>query len=179
MTTNFITNTPIQPVLLDEAKDYLRVSGDHEDAAIASFIAAAGEMVFRHSSIVLINRELTTTIASGEAKQVSLPFRPVSVVQSVSEIRPDGSRSSLNSAVYRLEAGLFPRLHLLRTPKYPLEITMTAGFGPDWNAVPADIQHAVLMMVARLYTHRENATGNVLRESGAAGLLAPYREARL
>lgn len=180
MTINFITDTTIKPVLLDEAKDYLRISGDQEDAAIAGFIAAAADVVFRQCSIVLVNRDLTASIREGDAKQISLPFRPVSMVQTVVEIRPDGTRNSLNSADYRLQSGLFPRLHLLRTSQHPLEVTMTAGFGADWNAVPADIQQAVLMIVAHFYANRgDTSSGRALGDSGAAALLAPYREPRL
>ncbi len=179
MTTNFITTPSMKPVLLDEAKDYLRVYGDQEDASIAGFIAAAAETVFRHSSIVLINRDLSATVVPTDARQVSLPFRPVSEVLSVSEVMSDGSRNSLNSGDFRLQAGLFPRLHLRRISQHPLEVTMTAGFGTDWNAVPTDIQQAVLMIVSHFYTKRGDASGSALRECGATALLAPYREARL
>ncbi len=60
-----------------------------------------------------------------------------------------------------------------------LRIRARAGFGLNHNLVPADIRHAVLILTAYFYHYRGDDQADAIAKSGAAALMAPYRDFRL
>lgn len=69
-------------------------------------------------------------------------------------------------------------------PKIPhggyAAIRFIAGFGPDASDIPADLRHAVLMLAAHYFEHREAATHPLTPlPLGVGSLLAPHRPIRL
>jgi len=167
------------PVLLDEVKDHIRLTGEAEDSLLAALVEAATAAVERASGLTLLNREVTAILQSDGTDVLMLPVRPIGALQSVSAVSPEGAKSPLDAAAYRLEQGLFPRLRLLEETTGRLEIACTVGFGADWNAAPPDLRQAVLLLVAHLYENRGENPGCALRDSGAADLMTTYRELRL
>lgn len=59
-----------------------------------------------------------------------------------------------------------------------IEIDLVAGYGAAWNAVPAGLRQAVLMVAAGLYEGRAVEGGEILTPTVNA-LLADFRSARL
>ncbi|MFC3051651.1 head-tail connector protein [Kordiimonas pumila] len=117
-----------------------------------------------------------------------LPVRPVSAVASIGVTAADGTTSAWNTDDYYLKPGLAPAIvrkygRVWPQPGVPadgIKITVTAGFGADWNTVPAGIRQALLMLVTHLYYNRGDTSGDpALKASGALGILAPYRTVRL
>jgi uncharacterized phiE125 gp8 family phage protein len=100
----------------------------------------------------------------------ALPIAPVRSIVSVTLTDGAGRSTVLQAGVYRVIADLHrPRL----APTGPLlpsvpgagqvEVVFTAGFGPLWSDVPADLRQAVLMLAADLYERRDEMG---LREQG-------------
>ncbi|MCJ9428689.1 head-tail connector protein [Kordiimonas marina] len=118
---------------------------------------------------------------------VRLPVRPVSAIADVTILAADGTGSIWDASNYYLKPGHQPGLYRKQGAAWPapgqvadgIRITVTAGFGPSWNDVPAAIRQALLMLVAHLYSHRGDDQGEALGASGAAQILLPYRERRL
>lgn len=123
-----------------------------------------------------------------ERLHAQLPIKPVSSIAAIHVQDATGTEIQWNSDNYYLKPGLNPAVvrkygRLWPVPGVPAEgirISVTAGFGADWNTVPAGIRQAVLMLAAHLYYNRgDTPTEPALKASGACSLLKPYREQRL
>lgn len=121
---------------------------------------------------------------------LKLSRRPISQINTIHYVGGDGQQQLWPASAYMLEPGLEPALHLVGGASWPtvkrgpgaIEIDATAGFGPNWNAVPSDIRQALMLLTTFLYMHRgdQAATAvDALRASGAAALLSPYQRKRL
>ncbi len=117
-----------------------------------------------------------------------LPVKPLSSIEKIEIKVADGELIEWGNNNYYLKPGLAPSLVRAHGRAWPvpgmgadgIKISATAGFGPDWNHVPASIRQALLMLVAHLYYNRgDTAEGSPLKESGADALLAAYRGMRL
>lgn len=126
------------------------------------------------------------------ASSIVLPLRPVSDISSINMIAPDGTETLWSADNYQLRPGLSPLIALQSGRRWPaagravdgIKITLISGFGSSWNAVPASLRQATLMLASHLYANRGDTSANsssysAIAASGAAGLLAPYRERRL
>jgi len=215
MRTEALTLPAVEPLLLDEVKDHLRMEGAAEDAALGAFITAARLSIEEYADLRLIDRTEAiyldawplfkkqeaspwwsgsangaVSLLSSPARFAVLPVRPVSAVASITVVAADDSETVWDADNYQLRLGLKPGVVLQAGRRWPvpgrvlggLKITLTSGFGPDWNYVPASVRQAILMQASYLYTHRgdnRGGTSNAVVASGAAGLLAPYRERRV
>lgn len=123
-------------------------------------------------------------------KQALLPLKPVCAVSAVTLIDGEDSETEWNAANYQLQAGLEPKLSLTSGASWPtpprrvegIKISLTAGFGPDWNAVPETLRQAIMMMATKLYVARgdeDMSQVNLLKSSGASGLLGSFRQVRI
>jgi len=130
------------------------------------------------------------SLLSSAAGFAALTVRPVSAIASITIVAVDDSETVWDAGNYQLKPGMKPSVALKTSRRWPvpgralegLKITLTSGFGPDWNYVPASVRQAVLMQAGYLYTHRGDnggSTSNAVVASGAASLLAPYRERRV
>lgn len=111
---------------------------------------------------------------------------PVSAITSVSLVAFDGVEAIVDAASYALRKDDFrPELIADCLPFIPssstARIVFTAGYGPSWDDIPADLAHAVMLLTAALYANRGDCAG-----SGEAGLpfgvqmiLERYRPVRL
>lgn len=203
----------VEPVLLSEAKEYLRVDGTDEDTRIASLIASARQMLESNTGLYLINRAVDIyydswplqTVESGVSPgcfstvshiggavdtAIALPVRPVNEILSISWFDEQGNEHVLDAGSYLLQPGLTPILS--RTGLFPwpmplrkrdgIRISLTAGFGADWNTVPSDIIQALLRLITVQYFHpgdELSLSSGLLRSNGIYSLLAPYRRVRV
>lgn len=125
---------------------------------------------------------------SHEQFHANLPIKPVSSISSITVEDSTGADVLWGDSNYYLKPGLAAAVvrkygRMWPVPGVPAEgirIRAVAGFGADWNAVPAGIRQAVLMLATHLYYNRGDTSSEpALKASGAAQLLAPYRGQRL
>lgn len=129
------------------------------------------------------------SLLRGDKDFVSLPVKPIQSVEQVEVTAADGSSVVWGADNYYLKPGLTPTLTRKYGRAWPvpgvktdgIKITVLAGFGPDWNHVPASIRQAVLMLATHLYYNRGNSAvnGEALKASGAKALLHAYRDMQL
>jgi uncharacterized phiE125 gp8 family phage protein len=114
----------------------------------------------------------------------------VLAVASVRVLSATGVPTVLSASDYVLDgAALAPRL-VRSGSNWPvpgkaangIEIAFTAGFGPAATDVPAPIRHALLLLVAHWYEHRDPfeigfAPSGIPKS--VSDLLTPYRAVRL
>lgn len=161
----------LEPVALAEAKTFLRVDHDAEDALVQTLIRSAREQVERRASLALIRRpvRVDVRVRSGCAR---LPVGPVA---DVTEVRVNGE---IVEADLQVSLGM-PALHV-RTPHDGYaQVDLVAGFGPEAEDVPVPLRQAVLLLVADAYEHREREAGFERTSLRVDALIGPYWGPRL
>jgi len=185
--------TPLAPEALPTAalRAHLRLgSGFAEDALqddlLQSFLRAALAAIEARISKALIARDFELTLPQWQHPAGQpFPLAPVSAVTSVAVIDDTGA-AVLDPGRYHLS--IDPQRPVLRPtgtslPVIPsegrVEIRFTAGFGA-WEALPADLAQAVLMLAAHFYEYRhDTALSAGCMPFGVSALLERYRPMRL
>ena len=124
---------------------------------------------------------------SGASGAAILPARPLISLSKI-EVWQAGGWQEWATVNYSASTGLMPLLHRAQGSAWPvpdraqegIRIAGRVGFGENWNAVPANLRHAMLQLVAWLYTHRGDEAGeDAMRASGAAAMVTNFRKVRL
>ncbi len=186
--TQRIAGPAREPLTLAEAKAFLRVDSDAEDALIAALIAAARRAVEAATGRALLAQSWRVVRDAWPPSGVfALPVAPVQALLAVRLRAADGSVAELEPARLRLTVDRTPALIHLDPATLPapgarfggIEIDVRAGYGDAADAVPEDLVQAVRLMLAHFHEHRD-APGDTLRPPATvAALLAPYRLVRL
>lgn len=180
-----------EPVTVAEAKAHLRIDGSAEDVLIASLILTSRLHVEAAMGLALITQDWRLTFDRWpEAGEVRFPLRPIQSITSVSVAGDDGVPVLVSDADYTLDGqALRPRL-IPRDGSWPqpetrangIEIQFTAGIGDEAEDIPQPIRHAILLLVAHWYEHRdplEIGSAAAAIPASVSELLKPYREVRL
>lgn len=191
-----VTAPATSSVLLAEVKEHMRIDSADEDTYLSALVAASERMIEAVTGLSLISR--TYNLYTGDSidrnkRSVRMPVRPVIDINSIHIIGSDGSETLLPDSAYSLEKGLSPTLSFnnsenwfsLLGPPAKLRINVMAGFGDNWNTVPANIRQALLLLITSLYFSRGDVERagdqmmNLMKTSGAWALLSSYRQVRL
>jgi uncharacterized phiE125 gp8 family phage protein len=174
-------NTPPaeEPVTLAQAKTWLKVETDDEDALIAALIPAARARAEWHTGRAFVTQGWTLWLDRlGDC--VELPLPPLVSVTSVTLYAPDDAARVLTNDQYRVDVPgrrvIFGEAHPDLRACNAAAIAFTCGYGDVAN-VPAPIASAILLLVAQLYEHRGDEAAPMPDQ--ALALLAPYRVMKL
>ncbi len=186
-----LTSGPsLEPVTVAEAKAHLRLDGSAEDTLIASLILTSRLHLEAALGFALISQNWTLLLDAWPDGAVTFPIRPVLSVVSARVLSATGTPTVLAASDYVLDgASLAPRLVRSGTG-WPqpgkaatgIEIAFTAGFGTLATDVPASIRHALLLLAAHWYEHRDpmEIGGNGANiPKAVSDLLMPYRAVRI
>ncbi len=192
MTLVLTSPAALEPVSIAEAKDHLRVDHSDEDAYISSLILTSRLHIEAALSLVLIHQSWTWTFDAWpkRSQSVTLPLRPVSAITGISILASDGAPTAMPASDYELDGNHVPPRLLRTTSQWPkpgkvhagIEISFVAGFGPTADDVPQPVRHALLLLVAHWYEHRdpiEIGSDKTSVPEAVSTLLKPYRVARL
>jgi uncharacterized phiE125 gp8 family phage protein len=187
-----LTSGPAEePVSVSEAKAHLRLDGTAEDILVASLIVTSRLHIEAALGLALITQGWRLTLDRWpEGGEVRFPLRPVQGIDAVTVHAADGAPSVISAESYLLDGqGLVPRL-VPRDGKWPapglavngIEIEFTAGLADAAASVLQPIRHALLLLVAHWYEHRDpleigSAASTI--PAAVSDLLRPYREVRL
>jgi uncharacterized phiE125 gp8 family phage protein len=199
MTLTITTPPAVEPVALDEAKAYLRVTYDQEDALISALITAARQRIEAELGVALIATgfceihdvwpleigtavPLTDPLSALFAGPLRLKRRPLLSVQAVAVADGVGAFHTVNPASYAAEAGSRPGRIAPYDVAWPapgvaaggVRIDYTAGYGAAEGDVPAPLRQAILQLVADAFEHRSDAPLSIVEP-----WLAPFRRVRL
>lgn len=181
----------VEPVSLAEAKAHLRLETSADDALVTSLIITSRLHIEAALGLALTAQEWTLVLDAWPATGVvNIPMRPVSAVSAVRVRAADGSPVVVDPGTFVFEgAGIPPRL-VPQGGAWPqpgratsgIEIDFTAGFGTTAASVPEPVRHALKLLVAHWYEHRdpiEIGDPATAIPAAVSALLAPYAVVRL
>jgi uncharacterized phiE125 gp8 family phage protein len=179
-----------EPVGLAEAKEYLRISGDGEDALVATLIAAARARIEDITAVAMISRTLRVALDGwprelASERTLRLPVRPAAELVAVRILDFEGAATVVTD---RFELGLGRSARLAWTEGgFPapgrraggIEIDYVAGFGESAADVAEGLRLAVKRLAAHAYHARDAETIAGPLPEDVAGLIAPWRRVQL
>lgn len=160
MTMHPVTPPAIEPVTIDEARAYLRITNDSENELLQSLIKTARETVEARAGLALVTQSWRLHIDRWpRSNRLALYRYPVTSIDAITAYLPDGTPVAFDVDDWKLQqAGRPQRLYLQARADMAslsgLEIDLTAGFGADAAAVPDVLKQAILVLVAHLYEFR-------------------------
>lgn len=175
----------IDPVIVpadavDEAKTYVRVETDDEDALIASLIAVAIQHGEGFTARQFIARGVTERMPVSTAWQ-RLGVTPVVSITGVNAIADDGTPTALDVSAYALDVDRngdgWVRVTSPTTAKR-IDVTYGAGIAPDWGSLPDALRHGALRLAAHLHAVRDSPD-DAGPPAAVAALWRPWRRMRL
>ena len=186
-----VTPPTVEPITLDEAKLHLRVEGDDEKALIETLIAAARRQAESYMGRALISQVWDMDMDRFPRGEIEVPRPPLRAVESIAYLDPQGATQTIPIADYRVDSKREPgRVTPADGEAWPATLAVTnavtvrfaAGYGDAADDVPEDIRQAILLIVGRLYAHREDVVQGAPLHTlsrGSESLMGPYRMVRV
>ena len=173
-----------EPWSVAEAKDFLRVEHDDDDAVIAALIAAArGHVEALTRRALLVQRWRFVLDAWPANGRFSPRMGPLRSVIAARVFDAANHSSVIDAATFVVDAAA----ELIASPSWSMplpgrtsagiELDVELGYGAAASDVPDALRHAIRMLVAHWYENRGlAATGDAATLPGGLGaLIAPYR----
>jgi uncharacterized phiE125 gp8 family phage protein len=177
-----VTADPIEPgsAATLEAKAYLRVETDQEDALFAGLMRSAAALCEEFTGQTLIARGFVETMPASAAWQ-RLGRTPVRAVTGVETLAADGAATALPISGYAIDIDAngdgWARLTEPGSERRA-RVTYEAGMASDWAGLPEPLRQGSVRLAAHLYTHREREDGGG-PPAAVTALWRPYRRMRL
>jgi len=137
------STTPVEPVALQDFKDWGKIDVSDDDSLITEIITTAREMCEAFLNISLIPRSIIAIIDNSNGNTY-FPYGPVVALTSIT----DYNGNAIATEDYRLEMEDFKRL-AWPYQKY-IRIEYTAGY----TTIPRKIKTGILQQILWLYQHR-------------------------
>ncbi|MGJ8526904.1 head-tail connector protein [Maritalea sp.] len=188
MTSFLLTGPAVEPVTLETAKTFLRVSDDVDDQLISTLISAARVHVETLTRRALISQVWRKTLDCWPQNNlVELPLGPFQNLVAVRVFNTNGDPVILPLAQFIGADHSAPAKLLL--PKSisgqpmlredaAIEIDYQVGFGNTSDDVPADLKQSLLTLIGHWYQNREAvvmAGSGAIVPLGFDQLVAPYK----
>lgn len=177
-----LTPPASEPVSLVDAKQFLRVEHDADDALIQALIAAARGAVELAARRVLVTQTWRIVLHRWPPSgRIAAPVNPLKTLEEVRLLDEDGAPTALDPQSFVLDTASAPGVIVFMPANVPepgralagIELDVTAGYG-DAADVPAPLVQAIRLLVARSYEQREAVATDALPDT-VAKLVAPFR----
>lgn len=136
---------------LDEVRDHARVDGNDSDRELARMVKAAAREAEERAQIALLDQAVQVTLDGWpRAYSLRLPIGPLTDFASVT-MTVDGQPFE----AFAVQTGLRPELRLSGPrPCGQIVISYTAGFGTSAEAIPEDLQQAIIDQASTYFDAR-------------------------
>ncbi len=166
--------------MLDEAKAYLRIENEAEDAPLGAIILAAISYAEAFTRQILIRRQLRETVpASSQWRR--LGASPVTALTSATGVPADGAGFAMLPAHYAFDIDASGDAHFRTIQPGAAgraEVVYTAGIAASWAELPEALRLGILRLIGHLHLHRD-APDDAGPPAAVAALLSPYRRMQL
>jgi uncharacterized phiE125 gp8 family phage protein len=163
------TVTGIEPVQLDEVKEFLRVDYDADDVLLTSLITQSREIIERYLNISI---PLSTLIVEASPRvELQLPYGPVLNIDSVTDRDGNDVYYEWNGFVITFEGNSFSPTQ----PERPAYVETITTYDSGYAIVPAGLKLAVMEVIAYLYENRGDTSSITLLLNQNKNL-DPYRQ---
>jgi len=175
-----------EPLTRAEAKAFLRIDHEADDALVDALVAAARRTVEAATGRALLEQTWRFTRATWPLSGIiAAPVAPVRAILSVVVTLADGATASVPDGTLVLKADRAPALIHVDGARVPapgpggIAITIRAGYGATAADVPADLMQAVRLVLAHFYEFRDGSGEALALPATVTALLSPYRLVRL
>jgi uncharacterized phiE125 gp8 family phage protein len=184
------TEVPVSALPVARLRDQLRLGRGFPDDAVqddllAGFLRAALAAIEGRTGKALLSRGFTLTLSAWRAPdRQPLPAGPVTGLTSVTLTDRTGAQTSVPLTGLHLDPDAMRPALCGALPSIPAggtaRVGFTAGYGPSWDEVPADLAQAVLMLAAHYHEYRhDTALDGGCMPFGVAALIERHRPLRL
>lgn len=184
MSAMLLVGPAAEPITLAEAKDYLRVTHDSDDAVIGALIAVARAQIEVTTRRALLSQRWRLTLDRWPAdRRIGWRVGPLRALVAARVFDAAGIAHPLDPASFIVDASA-DRLMTPLGPPLPgrraagIELDVECGYGAAATDVPEPLRHAVRALTAHWYDHRGLiAAGDAPASwpASLAALIAPYR----
>ena len=175
----------VEPVTLQDCKDWLRVDSADDDPLLTALVTMARESHEDYVRRAYITQTWALTLDRFPST-IQLWRCPVLAISSVTYVDPDGATQTLAGAKYQLDNSSEPaRLVPAYNETWPttrrvpnaVTVTFTAGYGAAATDVPDIYKTAIKREVADHYEHREAIMASAVSTTPHTAhlLLLPHR----
>ncbi len=186
-----LTSGPAEePLSLADVKAHLRIDGTAEDVLLASLLLTSRLHIEAALDIALITQSWMMVLDRWPpGAELDIPMSPL---QAITAVRVTSSAGTINipSTSYVIDIASRPPRLVWNAGWRPdpgvkaggIEIEFTAGFGATGASVPAPLKHAILLLTAHWYEHRdpvEIGSAAARIPDAVSDLIHPFRKIRL
>jgi uncharacterized phiE125 gp8 family phage protein len=177
-----------EPLTLDEAKRFLKITTDAEDDVVLELVRSARKRVERGTELALLTQTVEVKLDGFWGScALELPMPPLQAVVSIEYVDANGALQTLAPDTYKVSTHRRPgRVWLAYGKTWPatraepeaVTVTFLAGFGDHASALPPTLLHAMRILVGHYDLNREAVvTGTItsLLPEGVESLLAGER----
>jgi len=170
--STLLTPPGVEPVTLDLFRKHARLP-PAEDAIAWHYLITARAWLEDYTGLAFVNQTWATTFEAfpSGAAAILLPKAPLVSVTSVKSYSPTDVESTMDPLTYFVDATR-RRILLHDGIAWPtglriyngIVVTYVAGYGTSGAAVPIELRHAISVLAAHWYEHREASTDLKLDE---------------
>lgn len=176
-----VTSEPaaIAPLALAEAKAFLHITRDDDDAVLIGHLRSAAALCEQFIGQSLLVRPHRETLPVARDWQ-RLSARPVTAITSVSGLSADGERVALASDAFAIDidADGSGQVRVLRPGSASrIEVLYAAGLAAQWGDLPEPLRQGIIRLAAHVHLARD--TGDAAPPAMISALWRPWRVVRL
>jgi uncharacterized phiE125 gp8 family phage protein len=171
-----ITPFTVAADAVDEAKTYLRIEHDDEDALIAALLTSAIRHCEGFVGQLIIRRAVTDRMPVSSAWK-RLGVTPVQSITSVTGIPAEGATFALPVGAYALDIdGNGDGWIRVTQPGAAgrVDVAVLAGIASGWGDIPDPLRHGILRLTGHLHANRDGAS-DTGPPAAVAALWRPWR----
>lgn len=176
-----VADTPPAPILLDEARAFLRLgAAGEEDALLAGLLRAAADTCEAFVGRALLVRAVTETLPAATG-WTRLGLAPVVAIDGVAALAGEGGAVALAPADYAIDIDAAGEgwVRLAKPVEATrLRVAYRAGLASDANGLPEALRHGIVRLAAHLYLQRDGEAG-AAPPAAVTALWRPWRRLRL
>jgi uncharacterized phiE125 gp8 family phage protein len=164
MSSLLLTAPAAEPLSLDEARDYLRVETNDDDALMGALIAGARIHVEAQTRRALITQSWRLSFDWPEDGRIDVVPAPLRTLNAARVYDGDGDTQALDTLAFVPDLGASALVFMPLVLPAPgriaagIELDVTVGYGDAAIDVPEALRQAVRLLVAHWYENRRSRT---------------------